>query len=323
MLCRFGWRSRASPQLSVVCWCCSRGWPIAPDWMQNGRRTLTFCNGNCLMPCSAHQLNLLQIWAGDSDGSQLKYSIGTACYMHATQIKAQNDMQTDANRSMLISLFLHDMQVIIIRHLPFDKRVAIITEVFLWLQDIRMATTIRTTEIYGSTFFSGKTIKILYNAYLLYYTVIRIFVILTNAHCSLFYSKTTKKFQNAKRGTELDYVIAKKNPLFNTAVLLELWGPPQFAIRQKVSTPETTEGTVFLLGPLDFETQSMYRLTLLALVSWHFAHIYAIMLAAVISRRESVARCMLRHSYTSYVFSSPQYDNRDRVAKSTREHIIA
>lgn len=50
-------------------------------------------------------------------------------------------------------------------------------------------------------------------------------------------------------------------------MLLELWGSPLFAIRQKIATPETTEGTVFLLGPLDFETQSMHHLTLLALVS--------------------------------------------------------
>jgi hypothetical protein len=30
---------------------------------------------------------------------------------------------------------------------------------------------------------------------------------------------------------------------------------------------EMTEGTIFLLGPLDFEKQSMYHLSLLAIVS--------------------------------------------------------
>lgn len=70
--------------------------------------------------------------------------------------------------------------------------------------------------------------------------------------------------EDAKRGTELDYVIARKNPLFQKPVYLELWGSPLFAIRQKIVSAETTEGTVFLLGPLDFEKQAMYHLTILA-----------------------------------------------------------
>ncbi|TDG42627.1 hypothetical protein AWZ03_010955 [Drosophila navojoa] len=70
--------------------------------------------------------------------------------------------------------------------------------------------------------------------------------------------------EDAKRGTELDYVISRKNPLFPKPVYLELWGSPLFAIRQKIISAETTEGTVFLLGPLDFEKQAMYHLTILA-----------------------------------------------------------
>lgn len=65
----------------------------------------------------------------------------------------------------------------------------------------------------------------------------------------------------------LDYVITRKNPLYPTDVLLELHGSPLFAIRQKIVSPQTTEGTIILLGPLDFETQSMYHLTILANVS--------------------------------------------------------
>lgn len=65
----------------------------------------------------------------------------------------------------------------------------------------------------------------------------------------------------------LDYVIARKNPLYPTDVILELHGSPLFAIRQKIVSPHTTEGTIILLGPLDFETQSMYHLTILANVS--------------------------------------------------------
>ncbi|GBP94733.1 Cadherin-86C [Eumeta japonica] len=42
------------------------------------------------------------------------------------------------------------------------------------------------------------------------------------------------------------------------------WGSPLFAIRQRRVSTENTEGTIFLVGPLDFEAQSMYHLTLLA-----------------------------------------------------------
>lgn len=66
----------------------------------------------------------------------------------------------------------------------------------------------------------------------------------------------------------LDYVIARKNPLPQSKdVILELHGSPLFAIRQKIVTPQTTEGTIILLGPLDFEMRSMYHLTILANVS--------------------------------------------------------
>ncbi|XP_030382490.1 cadherin-86C [Scaptodrosophila lebanonensis] len=70
--------------------------------------------------------------------------------------------------------------------------------------------------------------------------------------------------EDAKRGTDLAYVVARKNPLFQKPVYLELWGSPLFAIRQKIVASESTEGTVFLLGPLDFEKQAMYHLTILA-----------------------------------------------------------
>ncbi|XP_058826724.1 cadherin-86C-like isoform X2 [Topomyia yanbarensis] len=70
--------------------------------------------------------------------------------------------------------------------------------------------------------------------------------------------------EDAKKGTELDYVLANRNPLQQKPVYLELWGSPLFAIRQKIVSPEMTEGTIFLLGPLDFERQAMYHLTVLA-----------------------------------------------------------
>ncbi|XP_075974106.1 cadherin-86C-like [Anticarsia gemmatalis] len=70
--------------------------------------------------------------------------------------------------------------------------------------------------------------------------------------------------EDAKRGTDLEIVIARKNPLTPKPLELELWGSPLFAIRQRRVSAENTEGTIFLVGPLDFEAQSMYHLTLLA-----------------------------------------------------------
>ncbi|KAM3963678.1 cadherin 86C [Aphomia sociella] len=70
--------------------------------------------------------------------------------------------------------------------------------------------------------------------------------------------------EDAKRGTDLEIVIARKNPLSPKPLELELWGSPLFAIRQRRVSSENTEGTIFLVGPLDFEAQSMYHLTLLA-----------------------------------------------------------
>ncbi|XP_014363681.2 cadherin-86C [Papilio machaon] len=70
--------------------------------------------------------------------------------------------------------------------------------------------------------------------------------------------------EDTKRGTDLDIVIARKNPVSPKPLELELWGSPLFAIRQRRVSTENTEGTIFLVGPLDFEAQSMYHLTLLA-----------------------------------------------------------
>lgn len=70
--------------------------------------------------------------------------------------------------------------------------------------------------------------------------------------------------EDAKRGTDLEIVIARKNPLSPKPLELELWGSPLFAIRQHRVSAENTEGTIFLVGPLDFEAQSMYHLTILA-----------------------------------------------------------
>ncbi|GLV43635.1 Cadherin 86C [Carabus blaptoides fortunei] len=70
--------------------------------------------------------------------------------------------------------------------------------------------------------------------------------------------------EDSKRGADLDYVVARKNPRFTKPVYLELWGSPLFGIRQRLVSSEEAEGTIYLLGPLDYEKQATYHLTVLA-----------------------------------------------------------
>ncbi|XP_044741424.1 cadherin-86C isoform X2 [Chrysoperla carnea] len=70
--------------------------------------------------------------------------------------------------------------------------------------------------------------------------------------------------EDAKRGTELGSVIARKNPSYPKPAYIELWGSPVFAIRQRAISDENTEATIFLLGQLDYEKQAMYHLSILA-----------------------------------------------------------
>lgn len=68
---------------------------------------------------------------------------------------------------------------------------------------------------------------------------------------------------------KLMYLFVKITNIIVTNVIFIafLQGSPLFAIRQRRVSTENTEGTIFLVGPLDFEAQSMYHLTLLAVVS--------------------------------------------------------
>ena len=44
-------------------------------------------------------------------------------------------------------------------------------------------------------------------------------------------------------------------------------GSPNFVIRQSLASPDTVNGTIVLAKELDFEKQSMYTLTVFAMVS--------------------------------------------------------
>ncbi|XP_048513676.1 uncharacterized protein LOC105688571 isoform X2 [Athalia rosae] len=70
--------------------------------------------------------------------------------------------------------------------------------------------------------------------------------------------------EDAKPGKELDYLLVRANPWHGKPVYIELWQPKElFTIRQR-QTPTQTRGVITLIGELDFETQSMYTLTMYA-----------------------------------------------------------
>ncbi|XP_034949613.1 uncharacterized protein [Chelonus insularis] len=70
--------------------------------------------------------------------------------------------------------------------------------------------------------------------------------------------------EDTKPGKELDYILVKSNPWSGKPVYIELWQPKElFTIRQRL-IPGHTRGTIILTGELDFETQSMYTLTIYA-----------------------------------------------------------
>ncbi|XP_076544712.1 uncharacterized protein LOC143305366 [Osmia lignaria lignaria] len=70
--------------------------------------------------------------------------------------------------------------------------------------------------------------------------------------------------EDTKPGKELDYLLVRANPWSGKPVYIELWQPKElFTIRQR-QTPTQTRGVITLIGELDFETQSMYTLTMYA-----------------------------------------------------------
>ncbi|XP_014475326.1 PREDICTED: cadherin-86C-like [Dinoponera quadriceps] len=71
--------------------------------------------------------------------------------------------------------------------------------------------------------------------------------------------------EDTKPGKELDYLLVRANSWSGKPVYIELWVRPTelFTIRQR-QTPTQTRGVITLIGELDFETQSMYTLTIYA-----------------------------------------------------------
>ncbi|OXU32080.1 hypothetical protein TSAR_007837 [Trichomalopsis sarcophagae] len=70
--------------------------------------------------------------------------------------------------------------------------------------------------------------------------------------------------EDTKPEKELDYLLVESNPWSGKPVYIELWQPKElFKIRQRQMGSQT-KGIITLIGELDFETQSMYTLTMYA-----------------------------------------------------------
>ncbi|XP_076253687.1 cadherin 86C isoform X3 [Rhynchophorus ferrugineus] len=74
--------------------------------------------------------------------------------------------------------------------------------------------------------------------------------------------------ENARRNTELGSIIARGNPNRTKSVYMELYGTLEFGIHQKLISEKDAEGTIILIGPLDYETKTMHHLTVLANDPW-------------------------------------------------------
>ncbi|KAL1117783.1 hypothetical protein AAG570_004098 [Ranatra chinensis] len=67
--------------------------------------------------------------------------------------------------------------------------------------------------------------------------------------------------ESTEVGTELEYVIVRRNPRANSEAALELWGSTNFKLQQS-SQKDTTTGVITLAAPLDYETKTMYKLSI-------------------------------------------------------------
>lgn len=73
--------------------------------------------------------------------------------------------------------------------------------------------------------------------------------------------------ENATRNTELGKILARGNTARTKSVLMELFGPPQFGLYQRLVNERDAEATVLLLGKLDYEKSTVHHLTIYANVS--------------------------------------------------------
>ncbi|GLH16106.1 Cadherin-86C [Gryllus bimaculatus] len=66
------------------------------------------------------------------------------------------------------------------------------------------------------------------------------------------------------RGSALDYIVVRNNPKNNRFAFLELRGSPLFDLKRALSSPDTVNNTIVLVGQLDFEQQVVHYLTVYA-----------------------------------------------------------
>ncbi|XP_074033312.1 cadherin 86C [Leptinotarsa decemlineata] len=74
--------------------------------------------------------------------------------------------------------------------------------------------------------------------------------------------------ESSRRNTEIGTILAKGKPSGPRSVLLELWGSPEFGLRQRLVSENDAEGTILLLNSLDYEKKTVHHVTIYANDPW-------------------------------------------------------
>lgn len=74
--------------------------------------------------------------------------------------------------------------------------------------------------------------------------------------------------ESARRNSEIGHIRAHGKSTGDRKVLLELYGPPQFGLRQRLISERDVEGSIWLLNSLDYERSPSHHLIVYANVSF-------------------------------------------------------
>ncbi|GJQ83212.1 hypothetical protein Trydic_g18236 [Trypoxylus dichotomus] len=74
--------------------------------------------------------------------------------------------------------------------------------------------------------------------------------------------------EGARRNSEIGYIRVHGKETGDRKVLLELYGPPQFGLRQRLVNERDVEGSIWLLNSLDYEKNPSHHVTIFANDPW-------------------------------------------------------
>ncbi|KRT79541.1 Cadherin, partial [Oryctes borbonicus] len=74
--------------------------------------------------------------------------------------------------------------------------------------------------------------------------------------------------EGARRNSEIGYIRVRGKDSGERKVLLELYGPSQFGLRQRLINERDVEGSIWLLNSLDYEKNPSHHVTIFANDPW-------------------------------------------------------